>query len=170
LETTKIFNATVKNKLVATITLIKDGVKKLPIDSIAAECVKPYRIQNLNVAEVCSLVSETKTFRHLLELLRLMVQYAKYCNINIILAMIQSHHIKFYEKYLAFTTIGKLRQYSYCFCGAVPMCLDLDAIEQNPPKNYGRFFGEPIKEDIFKANLPHSQRMRLRKLATTMEV
>jgi hypothetical protein len=89
-----------------------------------------------------------------------MVQTARLRGVDQLLVAVHPHHAKFYERFMAFEEIGQERSYE-AVCGnpAVAMCLDFERIDRARPRNWNRFFSEPIPRQLLQKHvMPDEER------------
>jgi hypothetical protein len=81
-----------------------------------------------------------------------MVQFAACHDVEQLLAVVHPRHARFYKGYMAFEQIADERAYpSVQNNPAVALCLDLNKIKRDPPKNYAMFFGEALPVEQLQA-------------------
>jgi len=152
LPTTEVFLATLDEEAVFTVSLVIDGALGLPMETVYAEEVAQRRAQGLRVAEVSCLADRRSQFRGFfpvfLRLCRLMVQYARRCELDQLLIAVHPRHVRFYRRYLDFRVMGQQRDYPTVRNNpAVALCLDFARVDRELPENYDTFFGQPIPPD-----------------------
>ena len=151
LPTTEVFVATCQGETIFTGTLVADGELGLPMESIFGREVALRREQDLFLSEVSCLAARGNQFTHgfrvFLELCRLMVQYARRQYVDELLVAVHPKHARFYQRFMAFELIGRERLYpAVCDHPAVSLSLNFARIDQERPRNYDMFFGQPLPE------------------------
>jgi len=149
--TTDVFIAIGGEGIIGTLTLVRDGESGLPMEDVFSLEVSQLRAKRLRVAEACSLANRYTGARQLVEMVelyRLVAHFAIRQHVDHILAAVQPHHFKFYQRFMAFETLGDPRTYPSCGCEALPIYMDLRDIDQyRQKKNYGRFFGSSMPDE-----------------------
>jgi len=151
LPTTEVFVAVCQGEVISTVSLVADGELGLPMESVYAEVVAERRRQGLVLAEVSCLADRrnelSRRLSVLLELKRLMAQYARRQGMDELLVAVHPRHVRFYERFLAFQRIGVQTVYpAVRGHPAVALSLSFARIDRQRPHNYERFFGEPLPE------------------------
>jgi hypothetical protein len=152
LPTTEVFIATLKGTTVFTVSLIMDGRRGLPMESVYAEEVAARRERGLFVAEVSCLADRRSQFHGFfpvfVRLSRLMVQYARRRGVDELLVAVHPRHAPFYHRYMDFRVIGGQTAYpTVRNHPAVALGLNFDRIDRELPRSYDTFFGLPIPEE-----------------------
>lgn len=155
LPTSDTFIAELDGQVISTLSLVVDSKLGLPMEVIYPDEVARLRDAGQNVAEVSCLADRRRDpgryFPVFLELCRLMVQSARYRGIDQLLVAVHPRHARFYRRYMAFETLGDVREYpSVCNKLAEALCLDFRLIDLDPPENYELFFGEPLPEEMIR--------------------
>ena len=151
--TTELFIAVAESNVVGTLSLAFDGELGLPMEDVFAKEVGARRAQGLKLAEACSLAiadGGRSCQQQVFGLYRLMAQFADYQGADQILAAVQPKHLRIYQRFMAFETFGDVQSYPACECQAIPICLDLNEIRRNPPRNYRRFFGVALDKHLLQ--------------------
>lgn len=155
LPTTDIFVAILRNEVISTLSLVRDGELGLPMEQIYADTVADRRAAGLRLAEVSCLADRRsgieRFFGLFCDLSRVMVQLACREGIDQLLIAVHPRHAAIYRRYMAFRQIGQRKDYELV-CGnpAVPLCLDLNEIAKNRPKSWERFFGDPLPPSVLQ--------------------
>jgi hypothetical protein len=146
LSSTEIFVAEQAGQILSTVTLVCDGELGLPMESVYPLEVRKLQRQGKRLGEVSCLASRRSTpIAQCLELLRLMVQTARYRGLDGLAVAVHPRHARFYNRFLAFEQVGSETLYpAVCDHPAVAMLLDFDRIDRERPGNYERFFGERL--------------------------
>ncbi len=157
LPTTDVFIATLRDEVICTVSLARDGELGLPMESLYAHEIHERRETGLRVAEVTCLADRRsgveRFFGLFCDLTRLMVQHAAKQGVDQLLIAVHPRHAAIYRRYMAFNVIGEERSYSdVCGNPAVPLCLDLNEIKINRPKSFDQFFGEQIPDDVLQVH------------------
>lgn len=104
-------------KVIGTLTMIKDSPMGLPMDEIYNNVLQRLRLSNLNLAEVIGLaVSPTESpiqNNIVMYLYKICLQYSRLTQIDDLLCSVKKKHINFYEELLLFKPIGDLLPYIY---------------------------------------------------------
>jgi len=149
LKSTAVFIAQLDGEVICTVTLVGDGDLGLPMESIYAKEVKDLRLRGMLLGEVSCLADRRRELRPgfgvLMNLNRLMAQYARYNGLDALLIAVHPRHERFYSRYMAFERIGSEKPYGSVLGNpAVAASLEFDRIDRERPDAYGFFFGEPI--------------------------
>jgi len=156
LPTTDILFAQLREEVVCTLSLVRDGALGLPIEDLYAEQVEERRAEGLRLAEVSCLADcrrdRSRFFELFCDLSRLMVQLAEKQDVDQLLIVVHPRHAALYTRYMAFKRIGERRDYSTVNGNpAVPLCLDLNEIRANHPPCWEKFFGEKIPAEFLQS-------------------
>jgi N-acyl-L-homoserine lactone synthetase len=146
LPTTEILIATHRNRVICTMSLVRDGLLGLPLEDVYAEQVAWRRQQGIHVAEVSCFADhqpdQKAGFSVTVALMSLIAQCAKSRGVDELLIAIHPRHAPFYERFLGFATIGEERTYATVRNHpAVAMSLDLNRLADTHPRSYARLFG-----------------------------
>ena len=164
LPTTQIFIATVRKRVVCTITLVGDSGMGLPLESVYSNEVLARRLRGQRIGEVSCLAERSDQSRNscrlTVELMRLMAQNARRRGLDELLIAVHPRHAKFYERCAAFQVIGGQRRYhSVCDNPAVAMALDLHRSAVTHPSLHRKFFGQCYPDEVLRPRpLPESLR------------
>jgi hypothetical protein len=144
LPSTDLFVAEEAGHILSTVTLICDCEMGLPMESVYPHEVRDLQRRGKKLGEVSCLASRPTTpLAQCLELLRLMVQTARYRGLDCVAVAVHPRHARFYKRYLAFKQVGSETLYpAVCDQPAGAMLLDFDRIDRERPENYERFFGD----------------------------
>jgi len=167
LPDTEVFVAEEKGRVLSTVTLISDGDLGLPMEEIYPHEVAALRRKGKWLGEVSCLAShDTTSVSHCLEVLRLMVQTARFRGLDCLAVAVHPKHMRFYKRFLAFEQLGEKISYpAVCHHPAVAMILDFDRIDREQPTNYWRFFGDPLPAETMSPQpMDDSQRSFFRYL------
>ena len=114
LPETRVFVARLRDRVVATMTLIPDSPLGLPMDEIYKNELKQLRDEGRHLAEVSGLALahayQSSGIAILLRLTRMMVIQAVQTESDLCIA-VNPHHAMFYRKAFHFQDIGGLKQY-----------------------------------------------------------
>jgi hypothetical protein len=156
-DTTQVFVARVHSsridgEIVATLSLVEDGSRGLPMESIFQKEVEQRRNQGLSISEVTCFADRRRNIRRFLPMFqalgRMMSQYARSIGIDQLLVTVHPRHVRFYSRYLGFDVISDPCPHPYVRGHlAVAMCMDFEQIDRQPPSCYDIFFGERIPAD-----------------------
>lgn len=155
LPTTEVIVALDANdEAVCTVSLVRDGTLGLPMESLFAEVVAERRSRGVRLAEVTSLAdnhdAEGAGRSLLMKVMSFMAQCARSRGIDELMITVHPHHVKFYQRFIGFETLGDARTYEAVLDNpAVPLVLDLKNLQQNHPAAYERFFGKPFPQEAF---------------------
>jgi hypothetical protein len=172
LPTTEVFVAQLRDEVICTVSLVRDGDCGLPMQSIYGAEVQARRSAGLQLAEVSCLADRRKDperfFPLFIALSRLMVQCARCRGVDQLLVTVHPRHARFYRRYMAFEVFGDEKAYPVvCNNPAVAMCLDFARIDRDPPACYGQFFGEPLPHSLTEYRpMPDADRDHFRRIAT----
>ncbi len=158
LPTTEVLVAVRQGEVIATLSLVRDGLLGLPMESVYPEEVAALRDRDLRLAEVSCLADRRHvrgdsgaSFRAYhppataMRLMSLMAQCALARGVNCLLIAVHPRHARFYQRFTAFEPIGGVRTYhAVCDRPAVAMALDIDRAPIDHPELYRRFFGLPL--------------------------
>jgi hypothetical protein len=147
LPTTHVFVAYERGGIVATMSLVGDGVLGLPMESVYGEEVMRRRMEGLRISEVSCLADRLHDRRNFLSIFcglsRVLAQFARRQGYHQLLVVCHPKHSAFYRRYLGFEMIGSIAQCPHVQNKpAVPLCLDFDFVDHHPPACYERFFGD----------------------------
>jgi hypothetical protein len=171
LPTTTVFNAVIGNTTVSTITLVADGELGLPMESLYDAQIAMRRNEGLRLAEVSCLAERPMNNRQFIQvfgnLSRLMAQYARFHGMDQLLVVVHPKHARFYERFLGFQPIGDLKSCPHVQNKpAIPLCLDFEHVDQNPPDCYASYFAEAIPgHELASPELDPVEQMRLEYLS-----
>ncbi|MGO8746643.1 MAG: N-acyl amino acid synthase FeeM domain-containing protein [Thermoguttaceae bacterium] len=164
LPTTEIFIAATRGEVAATVSLVRDGRRGLPMEAIYGEEVRNLRRRGLRLGEVSCLADHRpggkKSPALALRLMSLMAQCAERRGLDQLLIAVHPRHGRFYQRFTAFRPIGGLKTYE-AVCGrpAVALALDLNRAPFDHPNLYEQFFGVNFPCAAFKCH-PTSETIR----------
>jgi hypothetical protein len=149
LPSTDIIIAELRNEVISTLSLIRDGELGLPLEAIYGKEVRLRREAGRRLAEVSCLADRRqgigRFFGLFCELSRLMVQLADSEVIDQLLIAVHPRHARMYRRAMAFEQIGEDRKYPAVNGNrAVALCLDLKAARITHPATWVRFVGDPL--------------------------
>ncbi|MEK7604205.1 MAG: hypothetical protein AAB442_00130 [Patescibacteria group bacterium] len=134
--------------LFGTISIIPDSEAGLPMDSLYAEELAPFRAEGKKIAEVVQFAIDHTLKKpspfEAVPLLITVLSYARTQKIDTICISIHPKHSQFYHM-LGFEKIGDLKQYQAVAAPAVAYALPLVAWETNP--FFGNFLRNAIRPD-----------------------
>ena len=153
LSTTEVFVAAEYDRILSTVSLVRDGELGMPMEDIYPEQIAAQRLLGKHLGEVSCLASVANlNLKVCLELFRVMVQAARQRGVDALLVAIHPKHERFYRRYLAFESLGGRTGYpAVCNQPAVALLLDFDRIDAHRPANWQRFFGESLPESALRA-------------------
>ncbi len=145
LPESRIFLSRVEGQLFATVTLIPDSERGLPMESIYPRELELLRDQGYWVAEVGCLADRRKDPRRFIgnfcELTRLMAQYAHGRGMDGFVVACHPRHAKFYKSFMCFEEIGGVVDYPLVKNRpAVALFLNFAAARDRVPETYNSFF------------------------------
>lgn len=141
LPSTYTFVARVKGQVVATSSLILDGVLGLPMEKEYPQEINNLRAQNRMLMEVSCLTTRRQGDRQvLMRLIRAMYAFAHYSlGVSDCCIAVHPDQRGFYERALLFDVIGEERDYDACSkAPAVALCLHLDDWEERMTIAHGK--------------------------------
>ena len=153
LPTTEVFVAVERNRVICTMSLVRDGRLGIPMEAIYDQEVGWCRSQGISIAEVSCLADRHEGSEHsfptLLRLMSFTAQAAKRRGVDALLIAVHPRHAKFYERFLAFEPIGDERTYPMVQGNpAVALALDLNRLQVDHPRAYKRLFGVPFPREL----------------------
>lgn len=156
LSTTDLFVAQLRGETISTMSLVHDGELGLPMESIYPEEIRRRRAAGVHLAEVSCLADRRSGDRRFLgvfcDLARLMAQSARYQQADQLLITVHPRHAGFYRRYLGFRVIGSRRDYDLVGGNpALPLCLDLNAVHENSPARWEKFFGKALAPEVIRS-------------------
>ena len=145
LPSTDVLVAVQGGRVNCTATLIRDGDMGLPIERVYPDEVAQFRESGSVIAEVGCLAQRGNQLSVLLRLINFMAQRSRLQGINHIVIAVHPRHVKFYERYLGFSTNGPLRSY-HAVCGhpAMPLVMNLNDIYDQNRRACGHLYGPPF--------------------------
>ena len=118
LPTTAVFLAIHEGQPIYTVSLVPDDTLGVPLDSLYHDEVEAMRAQGLYPAEVSCLAGRRKLFERreqfniFVNLMGLMVQYARQNFVDRLLVAVHPRHAKFYQHFFGFEVFGELKSYA----------------------------------------------------------
>lgn len=150
-----------KEQVVSTVTLVKDGHLGIPMDVMFEDEVNVLRREGRTVAEVACLADAVSDPRRFLDtftqMTRLMAQFSRYEGVQNLLISVHPRHAKFYARYFGFRPLSD--RVAECphvkDRPAVALNLDFDLFDIEQPSSWHKIFGawEP-KERLRPAPIP----------------
>jgi len=161
LPTTEVFVAVDRDRVVCTLSLVRDGELGLPMEAIYGNEVACRRAEGLHLAEVSCLadiscvVGKGKVWKRslptVIRLMAFMAQCAKRREVDQLLIAVHPRHAAFYQRFAAFDPIGEEKTYhTVCDNPAVALALDLNRAPVCHPVLYEKFFGMPFPEETMR--------------------
>lgn len=145
--------AKINNKVVGTLSFIKDSTAKLPMDDLAEDGLNQLRNDGRILCELSSLaidgsICEKNTVMKLFQFgLKMSMNYL---NVSDFVITVNPRHRFFYKKILCFDAIGETRSYKKVEnAPAVPMRLNLLTLQNVYYKKYHQFSGNKNLHDFF---------------------
>lgn len=173
LSTTEVLVAKCREEVVSTMTLVGDGERGLPLESMYSSEYAQLRRSGLRCAEAGSFADRRTSparFKQVFNLLaRLLMQAAKARGYDAVVAATHPKHARFYVRWLGFKQFGDLKQCTYAEGNpAVALLLDFNAIRGT--QFYERLFGEPLTAaDLRPTDWDHGTGRWLQELLTSVE-
>ena len=137
----------VREEVVSTVTLVKDGRLGLPMDAMFQDEVDALRSDGRAVAEVACLADAVSDPRRFLDtftqMTRLMAQFSRYEGVQNLLISVHPRHAKFYARYFGFRPISN--RVAECphvkDRPAIALNLDFHLYDIEQPRSWERIFG-----------------------------
>jgi N-acyl-L-homoserine lactone synthetase len=153
LPTTEVLVAKDHDKVVCTMSLVRDAELGLPMEAIYKREIGQLRRRGIRLAEVSCLADERKgeagLFPVVSRLMALMAQCAVRRGVDRLVIAVHPRHAAFYQRFIAFETIGEEKTYAAVRNKpAVALVLDLTRLRLDHPKAYKRLFGKPFSEEV----------------------
>jgi len=154
LPTTETFIAVVDDVVIATMSLVIDGVLGMPMESIFYDEVAARRDAGLRLAEVTCLADRRSQPRRFMPVMiglsRLMSQFARSRRVDELLVAVHPSHARFYRRYLNFEPISDERAYPLvCHNPALALSLNFARIDEHRPDCYDHMT-EPLPPTAFE--------------------
>jgi len=155
LPTTEVFVAVERNRVICTMSLVRDGRRGIPMEAIYDQEVGCCRSQGISIAEVSCLADQQQGSNHsfptLSRLMSFTAQVAKKRGVDELLIAVHPRHGRFYERFLAFEPIGDETTYPMVQGNpAVALALDLNRLQVDHPRAYKRLFGVPFPAELLE--------------------
>jgi hypothetical protein len=156
LSTTDIIVAELRGEVISTISLVRDGVLGLPMESIYPDELKERRRAGVRMAEASCLAdrrqSQDRFFGIFCEMNRIMVQLADREGYDQLLIAVHPRHARMYCRAMAFAQVGGNKPYpSVNGNPAVALCLDFHFVKTRRPAIWARFVGESLPESVLQS-------------------
>lgn len=147
-----IFIASLRDEVISTVSLIADGPRGLPMESVFADKIWQLREQGVQFGEVSALADRrrqlSRTLPVFVRMMRLMVQNAQRRGLDRLLVAVHPRHARLYQRFLSFKPLAEERSYPLvCNHPAVALYLDFADIHRDKPANYELFFGERLPDE-----------------------
>lgn len=165
LPSTQIYVAKQESEILYTMSLVPDGWGGLPLEEVYADEVQSLRAAEISLAEVTCLTSSKKydhaiMFDIFVDLVALMFQQARFCQVDGLAIAIHPRHVSFYERKLGFRQIGPQRAYSLVDGKPAVMCYhdfaELDVVQY---PLYDRIYSQRLTaEELAPAVMPARER------------
>lgn len=132
-QETQIFLALLRGEALCTYSLVVDGKRGLPMESVYPEEVSARRRSGRRLVEITSLADRRKQLRRfipmLMQISRLMLHYSLNQGFEEILMVVHPKHVWFYERFLGCQIIGPPRTYPEVRDHpALPLSLDVSTV------------------------------------------
>lgn len=155
LPSTDILIAKLREEVICTLSLARDGKLGLPMEELYSEAIASRRAAGLQLAEVTCLADRRSDARRFFaifcDLSRVMVQLAVKAGIDQVLIAVHPRHAAMYRRYMGFQQVGEQRDWSKVQGKpAVPLCLDLKNIGVKRPPCWNRFFEEQLPDSVLQ--------------------
>lgn len=154
LPSTEILVAKIGGRVSCTTTLVYDSDSGLPMESVYGEEVMQRRQRGLALAEVSCLADDPDVKTPLAVLVRLMAlnaQCARHRGMDELLIAVHPHHADFYAGFFGLEPFGELRSHPAVQGNpAIPLALDIHALQGKHPRAYQRAFEPPFSEEILR--------------------
>jgi hypothetical protein len=156
LPTTDIFVAKLRDEVISTVSLVRDGHHGLPMEEIYPEEIAVRRQAGVRVAEVSCLADRRRdSYRYFglfCELGRLLAQLAIKQNIDELLVAVHPRHASLYRRYMTFQRIGDERTYPTVQANpAVALSLNFSRAKAEWPVRWNKFFGPQLSDDVLRS-------------------
>ena len=155
LPTTEVLVALDRGDVTCTMSVVLDGERGLPMESVYHEEVAGLRLRRISLAEVSCLAdahdSTTKSESALFQLMPLVAAIAYRRGADQLLIAVHPRHARFYHRFLGFNMIAEERTYGQV-CGkpAVALAMDLHGLAANHPRVYQWLFGQPFPDAVLQ--------------------
>lgn len=154
LDTTEVFVAEIREELISTISLVRDGELGVPMEAIYGEEVAALREAGFDLAEVSCLADRRgrrQSTATVFGIMSIMAQCAAERGVDYLLIAVHPRHAGFYQRFIGFELIGRLKAYGAVQDNpAVALALDLNHLATNHPKAYRTFFGKRFPDASLK--------------------
>jgi hypothetical protein len=172
LPTTDLFVAIHEDEVVYTITLISDDSQGVPMDAIYPNEVDALRAAGIYFAELSCLASRRgyfsprKMFDIFVRLNGLMIQYARYNDLQQVLIAIHPRHARFYQRALGFEQMGGPKAYEAVRGNPAVACVhDFARLDLQPYLLYDRVYATRFDwRDLLRQPMLPEERDALRRL------
>lgn len=167
LPSTDVFIATEQGAVVATATLVRDGLLGVPAELVYPAEIKEQRKRKCVFGEITCLAMAQggqSDLRLFLALLRLVLQYARFTeHLEEVVFAVHPRQVVFYQRVLGCEAIGDVRESPGLYPGPmVLLVLDMRSLEIKHPRAQEAFFGNRLApEQLWPARLPLDQRRLL---------
>ena len=156
LPTTDVIIAELRQEVISTVSLVRDGELGLPMEAIYPAEVAARRAAGVRLAEVSCLADRrqgtARFFGLFCELSRVMAQLANKLSVDELLVVVHPRHAPLYRRYMAFEQIGEKREYSVVEGNpAVALSLNFAKALAERPKKWHEFFGHPLPAHVLQS-------------------
>lgn len=155
LPTTEVFVVKDRGQVVCTMSLVRDAMLGVPMESIYTNEINQRRRMGIRLAEVSCLAFDRKeeysSFAGLSRLMAFTAQCAVRRGVHQLVIAVHPRHASFYRRFLAFEYIGEEKIYAAVRGNpAVAMVLDLRYLSVSNSRAYRRLFGKPFSEETLR--------------------
>jgi len=153
LPTTDIIIAQLRDEVISTLSLVRDGALGLPMEEIYPEEVADRRAAGLRLAEVSCLADRregaARFFGLFCDMGRLMAQLGRKQGVDELLVTVHPRHAAIYRRYMAFEPIGDRREYPTVQGNpAVALSLNFARAKAESQRSWTEFFGQPLPDSV----------------------
>jgi len=137
---------------VFTTSLVKDGQRGVPMETVYGPEVAERRRRGLRFGEVSCLADrdgERSAFLPIIvQVTRLVVQYSLKQGLDELLIAVHPRHARFYRRFMGFEVIGDERSYpTVRNRPAIALCMNFASLARHRPECYEMFCGEQIPDE-----------------------
>jgi len=155
LPTTEVLVTREQGTVTCTMSLVCDGLRGLPMESVYPDEIAKLRLLGLSPAEVSCLAERydgtEKSQSAVFQLMPLMAQLAYRRGADRLLISVRPRHARFYQRFLGFDMIGDERSYGQvCGTRGVALSADLSALAVNHPRVHQWMFGVPFAHSVLE--------------------
>ena len=163
---TDVFVAKHHGRVVYTATLVTDGSKGIPMESIFPDEIATLRRKGGTLAEVSCLASQEgqfdrkEGFQVYVNLIALLLQSARQNEIDRVLLAVHPRHARFYQRFFGCETLGETKAYAAVLDNpAVPCVHDFAKLDELRYKLFDHVYGLPFSRwELLRQPMPSSDR------------